>query len=147
MHIYGAGGFILSLLSFILGILGFFRSRILAWLTFRKAKKKQAIKKALDEIESITSQPFDPLRFAKEVTDCLVCFIFSVSLLQIATIMNFGLYVGPWMQTIDYLLYAFAGLFLGICSGMLSELRRKLNIKLGPQKATERLRAMLEKLD
>ncbi|WP_031337483.1 hypothetical protein [Xylella fastidiosa] len=140
MHIYGIGGLILGLLSF-------FRNRILAWLTFRKDKKKQAIKKALDEIESISSQPFDPLHFAKEVTDCLVCFIFSVSLFQIATIMNFGLYVGPWMKTIDYLLYASVGLFLGICLGILSELRRKLNIKLDPQKATERLRAMLEKLD
>ncbi|MGY0304936.1 hypothetical protein [Xylella fastidiosa] len=148
----------MSLLSFILTLLVLFRSRILAWLTFRKAKKKQAIKKALDEIESITSQPFDPLRFAKEAFEwlrlllCNVAFVaflvFSVTLMGRA--MTDVSFTTPWMKTFNTLLYSIASVFLGFSIVSLSELRRKLNIKLDPQKAQkaiERLRTTLEKLD
>ncbi|MCO5546354.1 hypothetical protein DF23_002550 [Xylella fastidiosa] len=158
MNFFTAGGFILSLLSFILTLLVLFRSRILAWLTFRKAKKKQAIKKALDEIESITSQPFDPLRFAKEAFEwlrlllCNVAFVaflvFSVTLMGRA--MTDVSFTTPWMKTFNTLLYSIASVFLGFSIVSLSELRRKLNIKLDPQKAQkaiERLRTTLEKLD
>lgn len=143
MHIYGMGSPLLGLL------LTFIVKRISAWLKIRKAKKeqtkKQIIKKALDEIETIASQPFNPLPFTKEAVECFMYFVCSFTMINIALInaSNTNLVI----QIINYLLHFTASAFLGLSLGALIELRRQLKIKLDPQKATERLRAMLEKLD
>lgn len=138
MHIYGIGGLILGLLPLL-------RRSTLALLTFRKAKKKQAIKKALDEIETIASKPFNPLPFTKEAVECFIYFLCSFAMINITLINDSN--ADLFMQFINSLLHITASALLGLSIGALSELRRKLNIKLDPQKATERLRAMLEKLD
>lgn len=138
MHIYGIGGLILGLLPSLV-------KRIRGWLKIRKTKKKQTIKKALDEIETIASQPFNPLPFTKEAVECFIYFLCSFAMINITLINDSN--ADLFMQFIDSLLHITASALLGLSIGALSELRRKLNIKLDPQKATERLRAMLEKLD
>ncbi|HHW4680897.1 MAG TPA: hypothetical protein ACQGQX_05325, partial [Xylella taiwanensis] len=60
MHIYGIPG----IAALIVSLWPAFMRRILPWLSIRKGKQKQAIQKALDEIETFASKPFDPVPFA-----------------------------------------------------------------------------------
>ncbi|AXI82577.1 hypothetical protein FUT69_10560 [Xylella taiwanensis] len=144
MHIYGIAALIVSLWPT-------FMRRIRPWLSIIKGKQKQAIQKELDEIERFASEPFDALRFTKDVVECLTCLVCSVAfLLSSITLISQGMtdvsFLNPWMKVFNALLYFTSSVFFGFSFAVLIELRRRLKIKLDPQKAAAPLRAKLETL-